>query len=110
MSQTVAHALRQENSEETANFIEILDKFFDCLNATSIKSNVVMLHKLGAVPFGPKYEPITVAIYCILCVYMYHKSVLACRAYKVQFVVRCCNITMMSYKLHLSAVVKLPVS
>lgn len=39
MSQTVAHALRQENSdeyEETADFIEIFDKFFDSLNTSSI--------------------------------------------------------------------------
>ena len=63
--------------------------------------NVVILHELGAVPFGPKYEPITVAMYCMLCMYMYHTSVLAHRAYKVQFVVRCCNITMMAYKLYL---------
>lgn len=36
MSETVASALRCEGHTETATFVEYFDKFFDCLNVSSI--------------------------------------------------------------------------
>ena len=44
---------------------------FSNLAKRTAECNVVMLHKLGAIPFGLKYEPDTVAMYCIICMYMY---------------------------------------
>jgi len=41
MSETVSKALldtKDENVEETATFIGMIDKFFDCLNVTNLNS------------------------------------------------------------------------
>lgn len=36
LSESVAHALESEGHFETAKFVEMFDKFFDCLNVSSL--------------------------------------------------------------------------
>ena len=54
MSETVAKALRLtggEEAKETANFIEMVDKLFDCLNVSSLSRG-----KLQWKPFVQPYR------------------------------------------------------
>ena len=54
MSDTVAKALRLtggEEAKETANFIEMVDKLFDCLNVSSLSRG-----KLQRKPFVQPYR------------------------------------------------------
>ena len=47
LSETVAHALRDEGHMETADFVQNMDKFFDCLNVTSITGGKKKLKKFS---------------------------------------------------------------
>ena len=54
MSETVAKALRLtggEEAKETANFIEMVDKLFDCMNVSSLSRG-----KLQRKPFVQPYR------------------------------------------------------